>query len=121
MTRPIGARIIEACEIVERHGICSSPTVTPLMGIESTNAIKYLSRAVGYGLLTVSRDVRPHQYQVVAGWREKVKPIARVKPYTPRPPAPRVRTHHLQAVWSGGSDKSLKTSYSPYRAGAGSY
>lgn len=50
-----------------------------------SNVIKYLSRSVGLGLLTVSRASRPHQFCVVAGWRQKIKPIARVQPYVVRP------------------------------------
>lgn len=79
MGRNIGGRIIEACEIVESFGACGSPEVTPLMGIQPTNAIKYLSRAVGYGLLTVDRDVTPHQYSAVASWRDKLK-VTEIRP-----------------------------------------
>jgi len=101
MTRPIGQRIIQACEIVERFGVCGSPDVQPILGVVSTNTIKYLSRAVGYRLLTVDRTCRPHQYRVVPGWREKVKPIQRVQPYVVRPAkaGQATRTAHLQAVW----------------------
>lgn len=99
--KPIGQRIIQACEIVERLGVCGSPEIYPIMDIEQTNCIKYLSRAVGMGLLYVNRDFRPHQYYVMPGWRDKIKPIARVKPYIPRParkPTPSTN-FILQNVW----------------------
>ena len=43
------------------------------MHIEATNAIKFLRLAVGYGLLTVDREQKPHQYTAIAGWRELVE------------------------------------------------
>lgn len=103
MPRPIGKRIFQACSAVERFGVCGSPDVQAVMAVELPNVIKYLSRGVGLGLLTVSRDSRPHQFRVVPGWREKVKPIARVQPYVARPAKviPATRTAHLQAVWGG--------------------
>lgn len=103
MARPIGKQILRACAAVERFGVCGSPEVRPILNVASTNAIKCLSRAVGYGLLTVSRDYRPHQYRVVPGWREKVKPIERVEAYVVRPAkvVQTTRTAHLQSVWRG--------------------
>lgn len=74
MGRNIGGRVIEACEIVDEFGICGSPQVTPLLGTVPTNTLKYLSRAVSHGLLTVDRAKRPHQYSAVPGWRDKIKP-----------------------------------------------
>ncbi len=103
MPRPIGKQILRACEAVERLGVCTSPDVQPILNVVSTNTIKYLSHAVGYRLLTVDRSCRPHQYRVVPGWREKVKPIARVQPYVVRPAKvmQTTRTAHLQSVWGG--------------------
>ena len=103
MPRPIGGQIFHACEAVERFGVCGSPDVQPILGVVNTNAIKYLSRAVGYGLLTVDRSTRPHQYRVVPGWREKVKPIARIQPYVVRPLKMKQTSLmvHLQSVWGG--------------------
>ena len=103
MPRPIGKQILRACEVVEHLGVCGSPDVQPILGVASTNTIKYLSRAVGYSLLTVDRTCRPHQYRVVAGWRQKVKPIARVQPYVVRPEklVHGPQTRHLQSVWGG--------------------
>ena len=82
--RPVGKRIIQACSLVEQCGTATSPMLTPVMGTAPTNTIKYLSRSVGMGLLTVDRSMRPHRYQVVDGWRETVKPIAREMPYVVR-------------------------------------
>jgi len=80
----IGARIIEVCSIVEKHGVCGSPEVMPEMGIEMTNVLKYLSRGVSHGFLTVDRTARPHQYKTVNGWRERITPITGAVPLKPR-------------------------------------
>lgn len=64
MARPIGKQILRACEAVERFGVYGSPDVQPILGVVSTNTIKYLSRAVGYRLLTVDRSVRPELARV---------------------------------------------------------
>lgn len=101
MPRAVGKRIFQACCAVERFGVCGSGDVQACMEVELSNVIKYLSRGVGLGLLTVSRESRPHQFRVVPGWREKVKPIARVQPYVVRPAKTMqtTRTAHLQSVW----------------------
>lgn len=84
--RPIGARIIQVCTIVEASGVCTSPQARAVMQIEATNVIKYLSRSVGFGLLTVDRTTKPHQYRAVEGWRERLKPVQRaIKPQAPSP------------------------------------
>lgn len=102
MPRTVGTRIIAACSEVERRGVCSQSDVTAVMQIEPSNVGKYLSRAVGLGLLSIDRTTRPHSYAVIPGWRERIKLIARVKPAIARPvfvPVP-VRSHHLQGIWA---------------------
>ncbi len=83
--RPIGKRIMQVCETVEKHTTCTSSVLTPIMGTQPTNTIKYMHRAVKMGLLTVDKTTRPHSYTIVDNWRDKVNPIARVKPYMVKP------------------------------------
>lgn len=85
MSQPIGKQIMRACEAVERFGGCNSPALATALQLRDNHTRTYLGRAMGYGLLTVDRSSRTHQYQVVPGWRERVKPIARVRPYVVRP------------------------------------
>lgn len=88
--RPVGFRIREACEIVERCGPCDYRIVRAWMDDPAVhhNASKYCSRAVEMGLMTATKDASGAnlntQYSVVPNWREvmewiAMKPIARVK------------------------------------------
>ena len=100
--RPIGKRIAEALGIVDEIGAANYRQVYERMdGVIVENAGKYCQRAVGLGLMTVDRSVYPKQYQAVPGWREKVKPIQRIKPYIVRPAkVPYVPGKcDLQSVW----------------------
>lgn len=94
MGRPIGKRILQACEIVRQLG----PSTTRQIGVHmpdvvTENVDKYCSRAVGCGLLTVDRTVRPKQYAVV----DKVVDSG-VEP-EPMPQPKRYEPHALHAIW----------------------
>lgn len=74
MARPIGDRIIEACNIVEERGTANYREVYEHMeGVALANAGKYCQRAVGLGFMTVDREVYPKRYSVVPDWREQIK------------------------------------------------
>lgn len=101
MSRPVGARIIEACTIVELHArpMAYNEIHTHMPGVVRENAGKYCQRAVGLRLMTVDRSKFPAQYAIVAGWREKLG--AKVH-------KPRAVTNHvpmrarLSSVWDMG-------------------
>lgn len=82
MSRPVGARIIEACTILEAMGQASTYTQihARMNGVERTNAGKYCQRAVGLRLMTVNRTVFPAQYSLLPGWRGNL----RAKVHKPR-------------------------------------
>ena len=86
MSRPVGARIIEACAMLERLGQPSTyGEVHALMqGVIRNNTSKYCQRAVGLKLMAVDRTVYPAQYSVVPGWRGHL----RAKLHKPRAVAP---------------------------------
>lgn len=72
---PVGQRIREACELLERLGPASASEICEhLDDVEASNVGKYCSRAVGLGLMTVKRGVdgkRPYaNFTVVPSWRE---------------------------------------------------
>ena len=71
MSRPVGARIIEACVVLERLGQPSTyGEVHALMqGVIRNNTSKYCQRAVGLKLMAVDRTVYPAHYSLVPGWR----------------------------------------------------
>lgn len=100
--RPVGARIREALEILDRIGPAGSGDVCRQMGsVEFSNAGKYCHRAVCLGLMTVDRSVDPKRFAVVSDWREKVDAI---RPHHRRdredPDAGRVHTDFiLHSVW----------------------
>lgn len=100
---PIGARITEVCEIVEAHGICISPYIREIMGVTSSGAATYLSRAVGLRLLTVDRTTRPHEYRVIDGWREIVRTNHLSKTRKPRPQPIEVRRPLVNSVFNFGA------------------
>lgn len=103
MSRPIGERIREACQILEQHGPMGSRSICDLMdGVEPANAGKYCLRAVGLGLMTVERG-RQSKYNysvftVVPGWRELAD-----KRRTTKLPAPKPRKAPSQTRWAGTS------------------
>ena len=73
MTKPlkrVGARIIEVCEVVDRLGVCGSGDIRHTLNMDRSNAVKYLQRATGLGLVEVDRTVKPQSYRVVNDWRQ---------------------------------------------------
>ena len=74
MSRPVGARIIQACTALEKLGRPASygELLGHLPGLERTNVHKYCQRAVGLRLMTVDRSVFPKQYQVLPDWRNRL-------------------------------------------------
>ncbi len=74
--RLIGARIREACEILETTGPMSGAEMSRHMFVVPQNAGKYCSRAVGLGLMTVDRwetnRIKYAEYSIVPEWREIV-------------------------------------------------
>jgi hypothetical protein len=98
----VGKRVIEVCTIVEKIGSSTGGVVFAWMdGSSRENAAKYCSRAVGLGLMTVDRSVRPMQFDVIEGWRERAQPIQRIQPYLVRPriEAPTRSRFALHSVW----------------------
>lgn len=104
MSRPVGARIITICELLERHGAMTRRQVFDLMtGVELANVHKYCHRAVGLQLLTINRSQRPAVFKITAGWRDRLGS----KPHKPQVtnvakefirPGPRL----LTSVWDMG-------------------
>lgn len=72
--RSVGQRIRQVCAIAASIGPCTYKQVYAQMtDIALPNASKYLSRAVGLGLMTVERSERPGKghpaiFTVVPGW-----------------------------------------------------
>ena len=86
--RPVGARVKEACEIVEACGPCDYKLVSAWMeaGVLH-NTHKYCNRAMELGLMTVEtfpNDARANaQFSIVPNWRAVLarlskQPIVRV-------------------------------------------
>lgn len=71
MGRPIGKRVVQACEIVEQLGPVGSRAVWLRMyDVGQENASKYLERAASYGLLTVEKIGKRRVFTIIPGWRE---------------------------------------------------
>ena len=80
--RPVGARVKEACEIVEACGPCDYKLVSVWMepGVLH-NTHKYCNRAVELGLMTVvttaPSDHINAQFSIVPTWREVLARLAK--------------------------------------------
>lgn len=92
MGRPIGARILQACEIIHKLGQCTARQIHQHMPeVDIENVHKYCSRAVGYRMANVDRTTRPKIYSIVDKSAEKVeKSQPENKPIEP---------HYLHGVW----------------------
>lgn len=106
--RPIGARIREALEIVDRIGPATAAQVRRLMPVDMhrSNAKKYCHRATCMGFMTCDRTVSPMQFSVVPDWRERVDAKGKHLPAPAEQPkkkrAPRQRQGFaLQSAWAG--------------------
>jgi hypothetical protein len=90
MPRPIGRRITQIFDIIERIGPCSATQVHQHMPeVDIENVHKYCSRAVGLRLISVDRQRRPKLFRVVD------KSVSNAEPEPAKAPA----LHHLQGVW----------------------
>lgn len=70
MSRPVGARIIAICELLEKHGAMTRRQVFDLMtGVEMANMRTYCTRAAGLRLVSINRSAKPAMLQVIPGWR----------------------------------------------------
>jgi hypothetical protein len=84
--RPVGSRVISACEALE-DGPCGCAELGRRIDMPSPNASKYLQRAVEYGLVTIKKPEAgrgQHSnfgiYTVKPNWRDLVSK----KPKLPR-------------------------------------
>lgn len=75
--RPIGKKIVDLCLELEKLGYAGSRELGKLAGIDSENAGKYCSRAVGLGLMKVNGGAGTkasfRTFQLVEDWREIAK------------------------------------------------
>lgn len=103
--RPIGARIREALDIVDRIGPVNAGRVRELMSVDMhrSNAKKYCHRAVCMGFMTCDRTVSPMQFSVVPDWRERVavqgKHLAAPQGQPEQEPRQR-QSFALQSAWA---------------------
>ena len=101
--RPIGIRVIETMEAIERIGPASVLEVFAAINcVYMSEARKYCNRAVLYGLAIMDDSNPPQRFRAVDNWRAMLKPVAqraarRVVP----PPAPSARP--VSSVWELGS------------------
>lgn len=72
-SRPIGPRMVKACEAVAALEVATSGQVAADLGIPRSACPQLLLRLVSHGLMTVNRVSVPHQYSMVEGWRSRVQ------------------------------------------------
>ena len=73
MSRPVGARIISICELLEFHGAMNRRQVFDLMvGVEMANMRTYCTRAAGLRLVSINRSKKPAILQVIPGWQDRL-------------------------------------------------
>lgn len=71
--RPIGARIREVCELLEKHGPINAKNLHALEPqIRASDVTKYARRAVVHGFANIDRTTWPHSYSVKSAWRDSV-------------------------------------------------
>jgi hypothetical protein len=93
MGRPIGRRIKQVSEIVEKFGPCSAAQVHKHMQeVNIENVHKYCSRAVGLRLLDVDRSGFPKVFRIVD--KSVISPII-AGPEPEKPP----EVHYLHGIW----------------------
>jgi hypothetical protein len=87
MGQPLGKRLFEVCEIVERIQPCTYRQIwLEHGGIELTNAKKYAERGIKHELLVVNRLNFPATYTVAPGWRERFTKPQPIQPRKAEPP-----------------------------------
>ena len=103
MSRPVGARIVAICEVLDLYGAMAAREVFDAMeGVELTNVHKYCHRAVGLRLVSINRNAYPATFKTIPGWQEKLG-----RPYSP-PMAKRSassipRGVRVASVWALGA------------------
>jgi hypothetical protein len=106
MSRMIGKRIRQLCQILEDAGPCTSRDLCDRMMVDISNAGKYGNRAAGLGMVSVERG-NNNVFTVTPGWREiadrsrttKSRPESKA----PQPKAQKVsRWHGISSVFQMG-------------------
>lgn len=103
MSRPVGARIVAICEVLDLYGAMAAREVFDAMeGVELANVHKYCHRAVGLRLVSINRNAYPATFKTIPGWKEKLG-----RPYIP-PPAKRAKSSiprgvRIASVWALGA------------------
>lgn len=93
MPRPIGQRINQVRDIIQKIGPCTAKQVSQHMPHASPdNVHKYCSRAVGYRLVSVDRSGFPKVFSIVD------KSVSKPAEAGPEPEI-RPEVHHLQGIW----------------------
>jgi hypothetical protein len=96
MGRPVGKRILQCRDFIERIGPSTAAQVHQhIQEIDIENVHKYCSRAVGLRLLSVDRSGRPKIFRVVD------KSVANVEPGPEPEPVPEImpEPHYLHGIW----------------------
>ena len=75
MGRPIGQRIIEVAELLEKLGPCTVTELKPHLPIPAQPNVRNLcSRAWAHGLATWAENEKGRRvYKIVADWRDHIK------------------------------------------------
>jgi hypothetical protein len=102
MSRPLGANVRAACQIVADCGPCDSNEVRRHMAIEDFHNVRgYCMRAVAYGLMTIDGE----RFQVVQNWRLLADRVGRTqKPRrTDYVRVEKARFPRVSSVWDLGA------------------
>lgn len=106
--RPVGNRIKQVLEVLDRQPGLIYSDIARQMGIEKTNAYKYCSRAIGMGLIEADNTHKPAKYQAVDNWRYvladidaqiKVRTVRAIKQSKDRTPAVMPK-RFVNSVWA---------------------
>ena len=106
--RPVGNRIKQVLEVLDRQPGLIYSDIARQIGIEPTNAYKYCSRAIGMGLIEADNTHRPAKYQAVDNWRYvladldaqiKVRTVRAIKQSKDRTPAAMPK-RFVNSVWA---------------------
>lgn len=103
MTHPIGPRIREALEVVERLESATTPQIRAAMPgphLGASTVCELCHRAVGFGWMTVKKAPRASTYSVVEGWREALEAMGSQTKRAAEP-SPRIKakaSEHAKAL-----------------------
>ena len=102
---PIGPRIREALEVVERLGSATTPQIRAAMSgshLDASTVCELCHRAVSYGWLAVKKVPRASTYSVVEGWREELEARSpqptKAAEASPRPRIKARESEHTKAL-----------------------